>query len=185
MSPELEKIISRLRKNLKLDEIKESNIENKEATIENPVSRIEKMQNEPNYESTASPPTSPNGPRVMSDESRLNMQNKPNFESTASPPTSPNGSRATGHESRLMQNEPNLHDQMNVSPAITKDYENERPCELPQKTINQPRPKAETTNNQSSIINNQLKGVIAKRNQGRSEAYNHPRRPLRARLNKK
>ncbi len=36
------------------------------------------------------------------------MQNEPNFESTASLPTSPHEPRATGHESRLIQNEPNL-----------------------------------------------------------------------------
>jgi len=45
MSPELEKMISRIRKNLKLDEIQESNIENPVSSIEN-----RKMKNEPNPE---------------------------------------------------------------------------------------------------------------------------------------
>ena len=77
----------------------------------------------------------------------------------------------------------------------------------PKKPINHSQPQAESTNthgpvragNQSSIINNQLKGpyppkskpvkntdnVIAKRNGGRSEAQHYPRRPIRPRLNKK
>jgi hypothetical protein len=83
----------------------------------------------------------PYGSRVTRDESRL-MQNKPNYESTASPPTSPNGSRGTGHESRLMQNKPNF------TPHAPKN------------PINHSWPQAESTNNQSSIINNQLKGPI-------------------------
>ncbi len=40
------------------------------------------------------------------------MQNKPNFTITSHMPTSHNGPRATSHESRLMQNEPNLQNLM-------------------------------------------------------------------------
>ncbi len=88
-------------------------------------------------------------------------QNKPN------PPIHPK-----------MQNEPNLHDQMNLSPAITKDYSLTQPGELLQKIINQSRPKADSTNNQ-------CKDVVARRNGGRSETSHYPIRPINARFNKK
>ncbi|MHC4215981.1 MAG: hypothetical protein ACYSWP_21735, partial [Planctomycetota bacterium] len=45
-----------------------------------------------------------------------------------------------------IQNEPNLQGQMNVSPAITKDYSLAQPGELLRKIINQSRPKADSTN---------------------------------------
>ena len=77
-----------------------------------------------------------------------------------------------------MQNEPNSQDHMNVSPAISEDYDLAQPGELLQKMINKVLQKTDSTNNQ-------LKGSISKRNQGRSEAYNHPIRPQSKRLNKK
>ncbi len=71
-----------------------------------------------------------------------NMKNEPNFESSASSPTYPHGSRVTSHgppptshEPRFIQNEPNF------TPHASKN------------PINHSRPKVESTNNQSSIIN--------------------------------
>ncbi len=75
------------------------------------------MQNEPNLETSPSWPTSPNGSRATSHESRL-MQNEPNLETSASWPTSLHGSRATSHESRLMQNEPNYNQLIHSSTHI-------------------------------------------------------------------
>jgi hypothetical protein len=98
-----------------------------------------------------------------------NMQNEPN--STPHTPKNP-----------INHSRPQADSTNNQSSIINNQLKGPYP---PQQTTNQPRPKAESTNNQSSIINNQLKGSISNRNQGRSEAYNHPRRPLRARLNKK
>ncbi len=179
LPPEVEKIISRIRKNLKLDEIKDSNIENKESnienpvsSIENPVSSIEKMKNEPNS----------NPPCHCEEQSDAAISTTPLH--LASPMSS--------QESQNMQNEPNLQEQSNLTPAITKDYEHallhgyppDKPYP-PQKPINNPKPKTDSTNHQlkSSIKRNN--DLISRRNQGRSEAYSHPRRPIRARFNKK
>ena len=68
------------------------------------------------------------------------MKNEPNHNHSTHAP------RATGHESRLnMQNEPKLNDQMNVTPAISKDYDLAQPGELLRKIINQSRPQADST----------------------------------------
>ncbi len=210
MSLEAEEFISKIRKNLGLDEIQDSTIENKESSTENPVSSTEKMQNEPNSKTNAEPKAKsrlvgkpnynppchcegantylPKGSDAAISTTPLNLTS-PNGPRPSSRPT-PNGSRDTGHESRInMQNEPNSQDQANISTAISEEYEHallhgyppDKPYP-PQKPINHPRPQAESTNNQSSLINNQLKGSISSRNQGRSEAAHYPRRPLKNRI---
>ena len=82
------------------------------------------------------------------------MQNKPNYNHSRpkAESTTQYDIRNTQYETN-MQNEPNLQDQMNLTPAISKDYDLARPVEILQKIINQSRPKADSTNNQSSIIN--------------------------------
>ena len=78
------------------------------------------------------------------------MQNKANFESTHSSTTSPDGSRATSHESRLkMQNKPNLHKSSHKCLCNTDLQKYLHPALLV------------STNNQSSIIDNQLRGPIS------------------------
>jgi len=106
-----------------------------------------KTQNEPNCKLTAHMPTSHNGPRGTAHESRLNMQNESNFTLTAHKPKSPNGSRAKAHESRLnMRNEPNLH---------KNSHNCLRNIDL-RKYLH--TALLVSTNNQQSIITNQLKG---------------------------
>ena len=89
------------------------------------------------------------------------MQNKPNVKLTLNPtcfmgttnpswPTSPHGSRATGHESRInMQNKPNLHTSIHKCLRNMDLQKYLHPALLV------------STNNQSSIIDNQLKGLPA------------------------
>jgi len=109
MSPKVEKMISRIRKNLKLDEIQDSNIENKDSNIENPESTIEKMQNEPNYKHYAQES------RPTPHESRL-MQNEPNLQEHMND----DGwqSRFSGTEGQAMDNS---HQQANHESRATTD----------------------------------------------------------------
>jgi hypothetical protein len=184
LPPEVEKIISRIRKNLNLDEIKDS-------TIENPVSSSEKTKNEPNYtpsfeakrRSASGGQNEPNstnaGNKLKAPPKAAQLNNQSSIIDIEDPPRrnqckgehnfSPdapknpiNHSRpkveSTNNQSSIINNqckaEPNLHDQMKVTQDISKDYELTRPGELLQKIINQSRPQAESTNNKSSIINN-------------------------------
>jgi hypothetical protein len=105
----------------------------------------EKMKNEPNFESKRS--SAEGGPIHSSTHSPIhqNMQNEPNYKSITHIPTTPNGPRATGHESRTkMQNEPNLKEQTNITPDISKRYEHPLPSGLLERTINKPRPGADS-----------------------------------------
>jgi hypothetical protein len=126
------------------------------------------MQNEPNFT-----PHTPKNP-INQPQPKADSKNNQSFILRSS--TTENGS--------IINNQ-----LKGVTTEISEDYEHallhgypENEPYPPQKPINQSRPKADSTNNQSSLINNQLKGVIARRNGGRSEAAHYPRRPLKNRI---
>ncbi len=112
-------------------------------------------------------------------------QNKTNYEANRRPPgigpfylpDRQHNPREPGSINQNMQNEPNYNDQTNITPVISEDYDQALqhgyPPDKPYPPISNPiKPK------------NTPKDIISRRNGGRSEAQHHPRRPIRASLNK-
>ncbi len=132
--------------------------------------------------------TTPIAELAPENESRL-MQNEPNSTNAGNKLKDPPQAAQLNNQSSIINNHCK-------APAISEEHEQalqhgyppDKPYP-PQKPINHSQPKsqaryggAESTNSQLKISVKRNNDLISRRNQGRSEAYNHPRRPIKARV---